>query len=75
MKFNDDFEAVKRAVIILERLIEVSEKNNDSEMTAKLIEVKMILESYLKVKNINLKVFQLCIEVFKLFKLLMTFYS
>lgn len=75
MKFNDDFEAVKRAVIILERLIEVSEKNNDSEMTAKLIEVKMILESYLKVKNINRKVFQLCIEVFKLFKLLMTFYS
>lgn len=75
MKFNDEIEAVKRAVIILERLIEASEKNNDAEMTSKLIEVKTILESYLKVKNIDIKVFKLCIEVFKLFKLLMTFYS
>lgn len=75
MKFNDELEAVKRAVIILESLIEVSEKNDDPEMTSKLVSVKVSLESYLDNKKINNRAIQLCLEVFKLLKFFLTINS
>lgn len=54
MNLSSDREAVQRAVVIIENLIEVAEKNKETEIAEQLREAKQLLQDALDNKNLNI---------------------
>jgi hypothetical protein len=54
MNLSRDREAVKRAVVIIENLIEVAEKNKETEIAEQLREARQLLQNVIENKTLNI---------------------
>jgi len=75
MNLSSDREAVQRAVVIIENLIEVAEKNKETDFAEQLREAKQLLQDDLDNKNLNFLSAQNAAALFRFILAVLTSYS
>lgn len=75
MNLSCDREAVKRAVVIIENLIEVTEKNKETEIAEQLREAKQLLLDDLENKNLDILLAQNAAALIKYILAILTSFS